>query len=91
LGYASVNSQGGQSALEVQDTERLATVDAYRARPGDLSQARVAVESAGLQVTAESRLGLAVAGPAGAFEEMTGGRVVAKERLLRAEAGRQRF
>ena len=92
FGYVSVNSQGGQSALEVQDPARLAaTVEAYRARPADLRRAGAAVESAGLQVTAESRLGLAVAGPPGAFEELTGGSVVAKERLLRAEAGRQRF
>jgi subtilisin family serine protease len=34
---------------------------------------------------------VSVAGPPGAFEEITGGTVVARERLLRAEAGRTRY
>jgi len=45
----------------------------------------------GFSLIAESRLGIAVAGPRGAFEELTGGTVVARERLLHAESGRERY
>ena len=39
----------------------------------DAGEATRAVESAGLEVLAESRLGKAVAGPAAASEALTGG------------------
>jgi subtilisin family serine protease len=87
-GYVAVSSQGGGSALEA---EQLLDTEPYHAGERDRREATRAIESVGLRITAESRLGIAVAGPKGAFEELTGGEVVAREVLLHAEAGRQRY
>ena len=45
----------------------------------------------GSRVLAESRLGKAVAGPPEAFAELTGGQLVARERLMRTRAGRVEY
>ena len=88
-GYISVRSQGGKSPLALKTMPR--SVEGYRAKPTDFDNAVRAAESAGLNVIALSRLGLAVAGPAGAYEELTGGRLVTTERLHYAENGKQRY
>ena len=88
-GYVSVRSQGGKSPLPLRSVPKSAK--RYHGKPADFKQATKAAESAGLKLIAESRLGFAVAGPAGAYEELTGGRLVTTERLLYAESGKQRY
>jgi subtilisin family serine protease len=90
MGYVSVQSQGGVSALDA-DQGALTSTEAFQASTGDHEEASSALDSIGLEVVAESRLGKAVAGPPGAFEELTGGTCVTREVLLHAEAGRQRY
>jgi len=90
LGYVSVRSQGGISALEAEP-RALASAEPFQASRDDHDEARGALESAGLEVVGESRLGQAVAGPPEAFEELTGGKCVTREVLLHAEAGRERY
>ena len=83
IGYVSVRSQGGTSlfeADEVTDTEPFYGSDS------DHGEARRAIEAAGVEVLAESRLGLAVAGPPEAFAELTGGQIVPRERLMHTRA-----
>src|SRR5712691_3485659 len=90
-GYVSVNSQGGNSAFS-PSTERWPTsTEPFVARTDDHQQARRALEVMGFRVIAESPLGISVAGPPGAFEELTGGNVVRHEVLMHAESGHQRY
>lgn len=89
LGYASVRSQGGTSAL---DLERFPdATEQHHGRQADRREASRVLASMGFTIIAESRLGIAVQGAPGAFEELTGGRVVTRERLLYAEGGRERY
>ena len=90
LGYVSVRSQGGVSALDA-DQRSLTSTEAFQASVEDHEEARGALESIGFEVVAESQLGKAVAGPPSAFEELTGGTCVTREVLLHAEAGRERY
>jgi subtilisin family serine protease len=90
FGYVSVNSKGGVAAIDAEPPA-LADAEPFRATSEDQGQAESALESVGLEVVAESRLGRAVAGPPGAFEELTGGEVVKREVLLHAESGRERY
>jgi subtilisin family serine protease len=88
IGYLSVSSQGGVSVLESESLER---AEPYHASQSDHQQAERAISDMGFTILAESRLGKSVAGPPQAYEELTGGSLVTKERLVRAEAGRQRY
>lgn len=88
VGYLSVRSQGGVSAL---DAEPLEGAEAYRGTASDRDEARHTAETVGLEVVAESALGISVVGPPGAFEELTGGEVVTRERLMHAEMGHERY
>lgn len=49
------------------------------------------LEQSGFTVLAESPLGFAVSGPPGAYEELTGGTIELRERLLYAEADQVRY
>jgi hypothetical protein len=88
VGYLSVRSQGGVAALEA---ERLDSAEPFYGTSSDRDEARRTAESVGVEVVAESALGVAVVGPPGAFEELTGGEVVTRERLMHAEMGRERY
>ena len=88
-GYVSVRSQPGTSVLDL-DTLPM-TTDGFHAKPADRAEAAKVLESMGLTIIAESPLGFALAGEPGAYEELTGGRVVTTERLMRAELGRKRY
>ena len=90
MGYIAVRSQGGVSAFDV-DQRALESTEAFHASTGDQEEAGRTLESIGFEVVAESRLGKAVAGPPGAYEELTGGICVTREVLLHAEAGRERY
>jgi len=86
MGYVSVTSQGGTSLLEGHDLSDSAP---YEGSSQDQSAADHAADACGLQVVAESPLGRSVVGPAAAFEELTGGRVVPLERLCHTRANRR--
>jgi subtilisin family serine protease len=88
LGYVSVRSQGGVSVF---DAEQLEDPEPFWGTTGDHDEATRALEASGLEIVAESRLGKAIVGPPAAFEDLTGGTVVTKERLMHAEAGRERY
>ena len=88
VGYVSVRSQGGTSLF---DAEQPSAAEPFYGSVADHGEATRAVESAGLVVLAESGLGKAVAGPAEAFRELTGGEIVARERLMHTRAGRVEY
>ena len=87
-GYISV--QGARSIFEhsgpLPDSS-----EAYRAGQGERNRVGRALQDSGFTINAESSLGFAVVGEPAAFEDLTGGTVEAKERLVRAEGGRQRY
>jgi len=87
MGYVWVASRGA-SILASPPPD---TPEPFQSAESDIREARAAVEGEGLQVIAESRLGLAVAGSPLAFERLTGARMRRYERLMRAEAGRRRW
>src|SRR4051794_17585705 len=88
IGYVSVRSQGGTSIFATDDPSN---PEAFYGSDADHREAGRAIEAAGLEVLAESRLGVAVAGRPEAFTELTGGEVVARERLMRTRAGRTEY
>ena len=88
IGYVSVRSQGGTSILDAEDVSES---QPFHGSDSDHGEASRAVESAGLEILAESRLGKAVAGPPNAYSELTGGQLVARERLMRTRAGRVEY
>jgi subtilisin family serine protease len=88
IGYVSVRSQGGTSFLDAED---LSDAEPFYGSAADDSEAAQAIDNAGLEVVAESRLGRSVAGPPGAFEELTGGTLVAVERLMHTRVGRVEY
>lgn len=90
-GYVSVLSRGKKSQLKASVKEVANAASAYRSTEANRKQVRKALESIGFEICAESRLGMAVAGPPGAFEELTGGKLVTFERLMHAEAGHERY
>jgi subtilisin family serine protease len=88
IGYVSVNSEGGTSLLDATD---LGNAEPFWGTEQDQRDASRAAESAGLEVLAETRLGRAVAGPVEAYEELTGGRVVPRDRLVQTRARETRY
>ena len=60
-------------------------IEAYHAPQDRRDTVRKDLEGSGFQILAESRLGFSVSAPPGAYEELTGGTVVARERLMYAE------
>lgn len=90
-GYVSVRSQGGKPVLEASLQDISGGTAPYHASITDTDSACKALEESGLTVLAASRIGVAVAGKPSAFEALTGGKLVAFERLMHAEAGRLRY
>ena len=88
-GYLSINSKGGTSVLDVESLP--ATSESFHGKKADTTAALKLANSSGLKVVAQSRLGIAVVGPAGAYEEITGGKIVTKEILVYAEAATRRY
>jgi len=88
IGYVSVRSQGGASLFETDDAS---DSEAFYGSESDHREASRAIGAAGLEVLAESRIGIAVAGRPEAFAELTGGDVVARERLMRTRSGRVEY
>jgi subtilisin family serine protease len=88
FGYVSVRSRDGASVLKAKD---LSKAKPFHASKKDRREAERILWRVGLTATAESRLGFAVVGKPGAYEELSGGKLVTRELLLHAEAGRQRY
>jgi hypothetical protein len=91
FGYISVDSQGGESVFGPTTEQWPESTERFAARPDDHREAGRALEAMGFIILAESPLGIAVAGPPGAYEELTGARVARREVLVHAEGGRQRY
>ncbi len=89
FGYASVKSQGGKSCFEMKALPE--SVESFYGKREDHKLAEKALASMGFQVTAGSRLGVAISGPPGAWEELTGGTLVCKERLVVADSATERY
>jgi len=87
-GYLPLGSRSDDAAPDPVDLSR---AEPFHATQRDLEEAARAVESAGFTVIAESRLGIAVAGPPDAYNYLTGGQVVTRELLLHAELARRRY
>lgn len=88
-GYVSIRSQGDKSIFAAKSLPTKTT--AYHAKKTDRDQAIKAMESMGFEIVAESRLGAAIVGPPGAYEELTGGTVTPVEILTRDSGDVQRY
>jgi len=89
LGYVSVRA--AKSVFGTPLPKGRFSSAPYRAKSADRREVRRVVEKSGLTVLAESALGVAVAGPPAAYEELTGATLVTRERLMQAEFGRSRY
>jgi subtilisin family serine protease len=83
LAYISVEGASSVFTHGVRSLEQ--PLEAYYARQDRRDMVRRDLEGSGFQILAESRLGFSVNAPPEAYEELTGGSVVAKERLMYAE------
>jgi len=84
IGYVSV--QGAESLLAARPTRLRKTLAAYRAKKATRNSVRHDLEKSGFAVLAESALGFSVAAPGGAYEEITGGTLRAREVLADIDA-----
>lgn len=84
IGYVSV--RGAESVFAEGARRAFRTAKAYHAKPKDRDSVRHDLEKSGFTILAESSLGFSVAGPGGAFEEITGGTLETKERLVDIDA-----
>jgi hypothetical protein len=89
FGYASVKSQGGVSCFDVKALPPSA--EAFHGKSSDQKLAQSALGKIGFEILAASRLGIAISGPSGAWEELTGGALVCRERLEIADSATQRY
>jgi len=89
FGYVSVKSQGGRSCFEI--TKLPESSEAFHAKAQDRKAAEKAALKMGFAIVEGSRLGFALQGPPGAWEELTGGELVTKEALVTAEASTRRY
>ena len=89
FGYVSVKSQGGKSCFEI--SEHPESSHAFHAKAKDRKTAEQALSKMGFEILEGSRLGLALLGPPGAWEELSGGTLVTKEILVTAEASTRRY
>jgi Subtilase family len=88
MGYVSFRSKGRTSFLDADD---VSDPEPFYGTRADVTNATKAIERAGLEIVAESGLGSSVAGPAGAYEELTGGTVAPVERLMHTRVGRVEY
>jgi hypothetical protein len=65
--------------------------DDFHGLSNDADKAARTVEATGLTIVSQSRLGIAVVGPPGAYEQLTGGKITTWERLVYAEAATRRY
>jgi subtilisin family serine protease len=80
IGYVSI--RGKQSVFDNPKKGLHRSASAYHAKPKDIETVRRDLEGSGFKILAESQLGLSVLGEAKQFEELTGGKVTAVEKLV---------
>jgi subtilisin family serine protease len=85
LGYVSV--RGPESVFDPATTTLNAAPGAYHAPRRDRTEVGRNLRREGFTIISESPLGFSISGPPEAFNNLTGGTVVTKERLIHAEAG----
>src|SRR5262249_15653777 len=85
MGYVSV--RGPESVFGGKSKTLLKSPKAYHAKKADRDSVRRDLEKNGFSILGESALGMSVAAPAGAYEEITGGQLKAIEQLMYSEAG----
>ena len=89
IGYISVH--GPESVFGGKIKTLHTSHGAYHATKADRDSVRRDLEKNGFKILAESALGMSVAAPRAAYEDITGGELKAVERLTQAEAGRTRY
>jgi subtilisin family serine protease len=80
VGYVSV--EGKESVFGVKGKKLHKTSKAYHAPKNDRDSVRRDLEKSGFEILAESALGMSVYAAPGQFEELTGGTVEPKEKLM---------
>ena len=91
MGYVSVKSVGGRSCFADGLTSLPDSVKPFYASAVDRKTASRVVEKMGFTIQAVSEMGKALVGPPGAYEELTGGKLVTVEILSHAEFGIKRY
>jgi subtilisin family serine protease len=89
--YVSIRSAGGKSCFSEDQTYLPNSAAPYYAAAKDKKNAIHVVERMGFSIQAESDLGLAIVGPPGALEELTGGKLITVEVFTQAEFGIRRY
>lgn len=85
VGYVSV--EGKESVFAPKGDTPAKTAKAYHADKKDRATVRKDLEKSGFEILAESALGLSVYAEPGAYEELTGGAVLPKEKLMMTTEG----
>ncbi len=88
-GYVSVKSKGGTSIFDVKKPPKCSKP--FHAKKKHMNQALKSLEYIGFEIMVQSRLGVAIAGPADAYRELTGGRVKTVERLVSTPEERYKY
>ncbi|WP_170328949.1 S8 family serine peptidase [Ruegeria arenilitoris] len=91
IGYVSVNSKGKTSVYDAGPIDLVTKNKGFHSTKADRTASEKALNKMGFEILAGSRLGFSVAGPPEAYEELTGGKVSAYERLVLAEGGARRY
>ena len=87
LGYVSV--EGSESFFGKGSKKLRKSSKPFHAKKGDRDSVRHDLEKNGFNIIAESALGISVAAAPGAYEDITGGKLTAKERLMHTESGQK--
>ena len=85
VGYVSV--EGAESVFGGKTKKLHKSAKAYHAKRHDRDSVRRDLEKDGFEVIAETAIGLSVVAPGGAYEDLTGGKLQAKERLIYSAGG----
>src|SRR5262249_46223121 len=85
VGYVSV--EGKESVFNLKSKRLHKTAKAYHADKKDRDAVRRNLEKSGFEILAESALGMSVYADPGAYEELTGGTILPKEKLMMTTEG----
>lgn len=88
-GYVSLRSQGGKSIFSAKSVPK--KLEPYQAKSKDRTSAIKTLQKMGFEIVADSRMGVAITGKAGAYEELTGGKLVSVEMLSWESGSVQRY
>lgn len=88
-GYFSIAA--ARSVFSKGSSKLPASTKPYQAARKDCNEVRRTLEKGGFTILAESPLGISASGPASAYEDLSGGKVRTRERLMNAQCGRARY